>query len=369
MRLLVLAALAMTACRDRAAPRAAASHDAAAGGVVAPIVDAAPPAPPRPPLADDERAALPGTIHVAAGREGHYRIVALDPSGRAPPRTVSPDDASYYPAPGPLPLAIATIDHGSLHQEQLVLLGQTPADARPLGPRSARVRSPDVSRDRATIVFEADTASFRDLYRLDVASGAMSRLTDAEHGNFEPSLSPDGARVAFTSSRDGDAEIYVAPVAGGAPTRLTIFHKDDWLPRWSPDGAWIAFVSDREGAPRVFLVRPDGTGLRPAHAGAVAGEELEPSWAPDGSRLGFVVSTRAGASEIWVVEVDSGAVVRVSAEGARDEAPAWSPDGRHLVFVSTRDRRIDLWIVRADGSAESRLTDTPEEEWIPRWRP
>ena len=60
---------------------------------------------------------------------------------------------------------------------------------------------------------------------------------------------------------------------------------------------------------------------------------------------------------------------RVSSPGARDEVPSWAPDSAHVVYVSTRDQRIDLWIARADGTAETRLTDTPEEEWIPRWRP
>lgn len=322
-----------------------------------------------------ELATLRGTIYVAAGHEGAFRIAAIAPGKPAATRTVTPPGGSFLPAPTPRPLALMVSDQGELHLEQMVLLGATADDAQVIGPRTSMVRSPTMSADGALIVFEADSHSFRDLYRLDVTTGAVARLTENREGNFEPSLAPDGTRVAFTSSRDGDAEIYVtdvpaAPgVRAGTATRLTTFHRDDWSPMWSPTGAWIAFVSDREGAPRLFVIAPDGTNVRPLHADRPAGEEQAPTWSPDGSRVAYVVSTRDGAAEVWVAAVATGQSHRVSAAGARDEVPSWSPDGLHLVYVSTRDRRIDLWVARADGTAESRLTDTPEEEWIPRWLP
>jgi hypothetical protein len=359
---LLVAAAACKGRKDDSGP--AARHDAGAarGNRDAEIV-----AGPRPVLPDEERAALAGRLHVAAGREGAFRTVAVDPAGKTAPVTLTPPGGSWFPVPGAAPLAVMTVDQGDVHLEQLAVIGASPDAARLVGPRSAKIRSP--SRRGDVVVFEADTASFRDLYRLDLATEQVVRLTDNREGNFEPALSPDGARVAFTSSRDGDAELYVMPAAGGAATRLTAFHKDDWGAQWSPDGAWLAFLSDREGAARVYLIRPDGTGLRPARTGELLGEEAGHVWSPDSTRLAFVVSTRDGASEIWVVDVATGAAHRVSAPGARDESPTWSPDGRHLAYVSTRDRRIDLWVARADGTAESRLTDTPEEEWIPRWRP
>ena len=320
---------------------------------------------PRPALPAEERAELGGVLHVAAGHEGAFRIDAIDPAGRAAPVTLTPAGGSWFPVPGDQPLAIHVVDDGDRHVEALALL--VDGNVVGVGPHGERIRSPSARGD--VIVLEGSWDSFRDLYRLDRTTGKAARLTDSPQGNFEPSLSPDGKQVAFTSSRDGDAELYVMPTAGGAATRLTTFHRDDWGAAWSPDGAWIAFLSDRTGAARLHLVRPDGTGLRTARDGADAGEEGAHVWSPDGTRLAYAASGRDGSSEIWVVEVATGAARRVSAPGARDESPTWSPDGRHLAYVSTRDRRIDLWVARADGSAESRLTDTPEEEWIPRWRP
>jgi dipeptidyl aminopeptidase/acylaminoacyl peptidase len=363
---LAAAVLCAAACKDSkrdAAPPAARPD----GGAAAAPADAATAPGPRPPLDAGELAGLGGRIHAAAGKEGACRIVAIDPAKPGAPVALTPPGGSWFPVPGAAPLAVMTVDQGDVHLEQLGLIGETPDQTRLIGPRSAKIRSPSLAGD--VVVFEADSASFRDLYRLDLRGDEVHRLTDDPEGNFEPALSPDGSRVAFTSSRDGDAEIYVMPLDGGAATRLTTFHRDDWAPQWSPDGAWIAFLSDREGGARVFVIRPDGTELRPLRTGELAGEEQGHVWSPDSTRVAYVVSTRDGASEIWVAELATGAARRVSAAGARDEAPTWSPQGRHLAYVSTRDRRIDLWVARADGSAESRLTDTPEEEWIPRWRP
>jgi dipeptidyl aminopeptidase/acylaminoacyl peptidase len=362
-----LLGLVLIACKGSSRTPSAA-HDARVSETRT-VADARAADPMRPPLGEDERHSLRGTIHASAGREDGFRVVAIDPSGTVETRTLTPPGASYFPVPGKAPLAIRAVEIGDTHSEQIVLLGAGPDDLRTLGPASPHVRTPSVTPDGAAVIFEADSASFRDLYRVDVATGAATRLTDEKNGNFEPSPSPDGTQLAFTSSRDGDTEIYVMPLGGGAATRLTHFHKDDWAPQWSPDGAWIAFLSDREGAPRVFLTRPDGTGTRHAHEDVPAGEEMDFAWSPTGDRIAYVASTRAGASEVWVADIASTKASRVSAAGARDEVPSWSPDGRHLVYVSTRDQRIDLWVARADGTAESRLTDTPEEEWIPRWRP
>jgi Tol biopolymer transport system component len=352
----VLLALALAACSRKASPPRA--QDAAPP--VKAVPDARREEPPRAAIPDAEREALAGSIEAAVGREGAFRVAAIDPrTGKT--QTLSPDDgASYFPVPGARSIAIRTVDRGGDHVEQLVLLPDTP-----LGPAATHIRSPTVHADQ--IVFESDSQSFRDLYLYDIASKELRRLTDDRAGNFEPSLSPDGTNIAYTSSRDGDTEIYRMTLTSPASQRLTFFHKDDWAPAYG--GEWIAFLSDREGVPRLFVVRADGTGTRRLHDSDPGGEESPGVWSPDGTRVAYTVSTRDGASEVWWADVATGTAHRVSAPGARDEVPAWSPDGDHLVYVSTRDRRIDLWLARADGTAESRLTDTPEEEWIPRFRP
>ena len=158
---------------------------------------------------------------------------------------------------------------------------------------------------------------------------------------------------------------------------MTAFHRDDWGPRWSPDGGTISFLSNREGADRVFLVAPDGTGLRKLNAASDTAPdrlqvaEADFAWSPDGRRIAWSRQPRGGGARVWVTDAATGEAREVVRPGEGNDAqPAWSPDGRHLAFVSSRgEEDAALWIARADGSGATPLTRLPGAEWLPRWAP
>jgi Tol biopolymer transport system component len=163
----------------------------------------------------------------------------------------------------------------------------------------------------------------------------------------------------------------VMPSTGGPARRLTAFHREDWAPRWSPDGRWIAFLSNREGVDRVYLVAPDGTGLRALGAAGAdtALSEAEPAWSPDGTRIALTLRRRGGGARVAVADAASGRVTLVSGADETASLPAWSPDGRHLAYTADRAGDADLRIARADGSAAATVVRSPGPDWLPRWLP
>jgi Tol biopolymer transport system component len=151
---------------------------------------------------------------------------------------------------------------------------------------------------------------------------------------------------------------------GGSSVNLR--WRDD-EPSWSPGERQIVFASNRANpatvdyAPGVYLMRPNGSGVRLLID--EAGGADSPSFSPDGRRIAFLAHTNDFAAiELRVVDTD-GSGERILAEdpsGPAFVAPAWSPDGRLIAFIKTADAadpsaRQDLWVVPADGGLPRRV--------------
>jgi Tol biopolymer transport system component len=146
-------------------------------------------------------------------------------------------------------------------------------------------------------------------------------------------------------------------------------------PRWSPDGRRLAFTNYGSYSGwglddgDVFVVNADGSGLTNVTANSAF--DADPSWSPDGTRLAFVSDRAAPPGnlnlDVFVVDVDGSHVKRLTSlgptmgAGRYDEAgkPAWSPDGRQIVF-STGSA---LYVMNADGSALAWLTRPGLGSW------
>jgi imidazolonepropionase-like amidohydrolase/Tol biopolymer transport system component len=150
-------------------------------------------------------------------------------------------------------------------------------------------------------------------------------------------VSPDGKDLVF----DLLGDLYLMPVDGtgsGFARRLTSGAAFDMQPRFSPDGSLIAFASDRDGATNLWVIRPDGSGLR-----QVSKEKSwfinSPVWSPDGqylfARHHFVKQRSLGAGEIWMYHVGGSTGLQVTEKVSfqKDEGePTLSPDGRYLYY-------------------------------------
>ncbi len=202
-------------------------------------------------------------------------------------------------------------------------------------------------------------------------------LQRRRHGQ-DPAQSPDGMWIAFTSGRDGNLEIYVMAADGSAPRNLTRHEARDRKPAWSPDGRRIAFVSNRQGESEqglgptndIFVMNADGSGVeqltssrRPVFAG-------DPAWSPDGSSLAFQMVDGEGVSEIYVLELSTGAFWPVTDHGGVLWGPSWSPDGHWIACIETIDsQESHVWRISADGGESRRLTSGQFWRATPTWSP
>lgn len=202
-------------------------------------------------------------------------------------------------------------------------------------------------------------------------------------GGLRPAAVTNG-RIAFTSERDGLPQIYVMDADGSDQTRLSSGNEDDQA-AWSPDGTRIAFTSWRNSqewcgtsqcSSELYVMNANGSGaIRLTNS---ANFDNAPAWSPDGTRIAFV-SGRDGPAEVYVMNADgSGVATNLSNNpgvpcfgsgicNSGDFFPTWSPDGTRIAFDSERDGNRNIYVVNDDGSGLTRLTDDPVNEADPDW--
>jgi Tol biopolymer transport system component len=247
------------------------------------------------------------------------------------------------------------------------------------------------------IAFTSERAGSADIFRVHPNGSGLERLTDSPAFDDQAAFSPDATHLVFVSTRaEGYANLWTMDLRGDLATHkatpLTTGKGGDFRPAWSPDGQWIAFSSDRgsdlpDAKGRweilhlvdIYLIHPDGTGLhRLSEHGNFCGS---PSWSADSKSITAYCMTaqqtwdfraRPGEGDDQLVRFDiaTGASAPITAptgiklspkvlpggaigylrngpaspgvfyadgkpgpKGPDVQTPAWSPDGRQIVYA------------------------------------
>jgi TolB protein len=198
----------------------------------------------------------------------------------------------------------------------------------------------------------------------NVYQGTRETITDEKTGAYMPVFSPDGNRIAFMSQRDGNSEIYVMNRDGSNPRRLTNHAAADSTPTWSPAGTQIAFTSDRSGSPQIWLMDTDGLNLRRLTFGESWADRATWSPAPFNE---IAYSARSGPGfDIRVYDVASGQIRTLTDGAGTNESPAFSPNGRHIAFSSSRLGKVHIFTMARDGRNIRQITRSGNN-MFPNW--
>ncbi|HEX6342310.1 hypothetical protein [Umezawaea sp.] len=223
---------------------------------------------------------------------------------------------------------------------------------------------PQLSPDLRTVVF----GSRGDLWLVGVDGGEPRRLTDTDSDESWPTFSPDGTQVAFSGDRDGDREVYRMPVAGGAVTRVTDEPNGDaGEPAWNPVDGRIAYTLRVGDVPRVRVLTGTGVGTPLLGGDQAAWRGHWPAWLPDGSRLLFlsldqVCSCPADPNAVKVYRADTTPGLPLTAppdlllgEDRHLSSPSWQVEGSVPRLLVSRTSAptwftATLQDIRPDGS-------------------
>ncbi len=318
--------------------------------------------------------------------DGDEQVYVIPTAGGAPRQL------TFYPAPGPLPprwgydnqvygwtpdgegvLFRSMRDGWDLSDTRLYTVGLE--GALPVALPMPYSGGGDLSPDATRSVYSPLTRDFRhwkryqggwaqDLYIFDLESHAAELIASSPRSERDPMWI--GERIYFSSDRDGTLNLYAYDPTAKSTEQLT--DSDLWDVRWpSADHAGGRIVYEQNGELVVYdiaagtsrgveiFVPDDGVASRAARI-SVADRIEDIGLSPKGERALF-----AARGDIFTAPIEHGPTRNLTrSSGVRDREPAWSPDGKHIAFVSDRDGEQQIYLIdQAGREAPRQLTDGP----------
>ena len=198
------------------------------------------------------------------------------------------------------------------------------------------------------------------MFRYELTTGRVSEIPTgfATDCNNDHVLSPDGMQLAIShfDAHDVASRIYILPVQGGEPRLITELGPS-YLHGWSPDGRRLAYCAERGGQYDVYTIDVDGG--PELQLTNLPGLDDGPEYSPDGQHIWFN-STRSGLMQVWRMKVDGSDVTHQVDHPANCWFPHVSPDGQWVVYVAygrddvaahqhPPDRHVEIHLVPAQG--------------------
>jgi TolB protein len=218
-----------------------------------------------------------------------------------------------------------------------------------------------------------------DLFIMNADGTHSVNLTHNVGDDRDPAWGPT-VDIAFTSTRNNNVPlVYLMKVACPGPEEdctaekprsitMTGTYAPEHSPAWAPDGR-LAVVANVRGAPgRIYFGGAGGGGTLFDRSDQLLGvDHLE--WSPDGAFIALTWTISSGRNEIYLVPVDNPREHAQLTESRGNKEPAFSPDGRWIIFTSTRDQNPEVYLMSSTGGNQQNLSQSPFVDMQPDWSP
>ena len=223
--------------------------------------------------------------------------------------------------------------------------------------------------DGSTLLFASKRSGRSQIWAID-RDGNQPRQIHQSTGNDygRVASSADGSRLCLSSDRSGQNLIYVLDLASGRATPVSDPASWSFGPTWSSRDV-IAFFSRKGGnVLNIWTVRADGSQLR--QVTDQPGESRQPWWSPDGNTLAFSADHGSGAFAVWLADADGLAQRAITRQGSFEQ-PFWSPSGNRIaVSARLEESHHRIYVMNADGSELTPIGQPANVDNVhPAWSP
>ncbi len=167
------------------------------------------------------------------------------------------------------------------------------------------------------------------IYKYRISTGEEEKLESGicDNCNNDHVIKADGSEIAVSHSPKGSwmSQVYIFPIEGGEP-RLITKNAPSFLHGWSPDGKELAYCAFRGDAENFHV-------------------------------------------DIYAISDEGGEERQLTENAGFNDGPEYSPDGEHILFISTRTGLMQNWRMRRDGSEQTQLTFTEKNNWFGHYSP
>lgn len=312
-----------------------------------------------------------------ATRSGYPYDVMIVPARGGEPRQIGESWGGLAWSPDGKYLVITEILEG-LAQSRLALI---PIEGGP----SQLISPPPTPNDSRTVIFEGDPRFSRDgkflafvrsksdtnadLYVLDLKTRAIRRLTEKDSMIKTFEWTADSQEIIFSSDVSTPRRVWRLALAGGEPTPVDLFPFDVDSLAVHPTGKMIAFTqSGNDSVISISRLSPPSASQSPRPCSINSSvEDHTARFSPDGKWVVFH-STRTGFHELWLARPDCTEVRQLTQlRSVGLGSPRWSPDGKWIAFDHHTGGSSEIFTIRFDGRELRQLTNSPFHDQVPSW--
>ena len=251
------------------------------------------------------------------------------------------------------------------------------------------------TRDRPSINPQLGIATDTEIYLMDGDGTNVRRLTNNAYGDCFPSIAPNGKKIVFESNRLrieseplNTSDLFLMNTDGTDQQHLVRGSSASW----SPDSKSVAYHASASGKGKpialfpgaatndsdIFVMNVMQKGARPKNiTNNPSAIDDDADWSPNENQIAFVSKdlrdnpTNAVSAELYVINANGkDKPLRLTTNNEEERAPAWSPDGKRILFLCRRGGPdFEICIMNADGTGQEQLTDNTVPDLTASWSP